>query len=113
MPVAAAPSPPRGLAALMRLLGPVGLKVQAVDAITVGLELPDLLAEEGRTVPVRELPGQAVETILRVAGETLCDLIVMPTTGKHGFLDGVQGSTTQRVVAAAPCPVLSLPLRGA
>lgn len=113
MPVASAPSPARALAALISLLGPVGLKLEDVDAITVGLELPDMLAGDGRTVPVRELPGQTVETILRVANEAFCDLIVMPTTGKHGFLDKALGSTTERVVAVAPCPVLSLPLRGA
>ena len=29
-----------------------------------------------------------------------------------GFLDALRGSTTSRVVAHAPCPVLTLPLVG-
>jgi nucleotide-binding universal stress UspA family protein len=110
LPLADHPSPNFALKALSRMLEPVGLKLAAIDAITVGLELPDLIAADGHAVPVRELSGGVVDTILGIATETPSDLIVMPTTGKHGFLDELRGSTTQRVVAAAPCPVLTLPL---
>jgi len=36
-------------------------------------------------------------------------LIAMPTAGRHGFLDAKCGSTMERVVRHAPCPVLSVP----
>ncbi|MDX2203922.1 MAG: universal stress protein [Hyphomicrobiaceae bacterium] len=111
MPVADHPA--RALEALAHLMGPAGLSLEAVDAIAVGLALPDLVAVEGRAVPVRALSGPVAETILEAAAETRCDLIVMPTAGRHGFLDGLRGSTTQQVLPAAPCPVLSLPLRHA
>jgi nucleotide-binding universal stress UspA family protein len=42
--------------------------------------------------------------------ETLAvDLIVMATAGRHGFLEALQGSTTERVVRQARCPVLAIP----
>jgi len=36
------------------------------------------------------------------------DLIVMSTTGHDGFLDALRGSTTERVVRGANCPVLAI-----
>jgi len=33
----------------------------------------------------------------------------MPTAGRYGFPDAVRGSTTERVLRHAPCPVLSVP----
>jgi nucleotide-binding universal stress UspA family protein len=39
------------------------------------------------------------------------NLIAMPTAGHHGFLDAVRGSTTERVLRHAPCPVLAVPAR--
>jgi nucleotide-binding universal stress UspA family protein len=50
---------------------------------------------------------------LKAAEHRGVHLVAMPTTGRHGFLDAVRGSTTSQVVARAPCPVLTLPLVGA
>ena len=36
------------------------------------------------------------------------DLIGMATAGHHGFLDALRGSTTERVIRQAPCPVLTI-----
>jgi hypothetical protein len=33
----------------------------------------------------------------------------MPTAGHQGFLDVLRGSTSERVLRHAPCPVLSIP----
>jgi nucleotide-binding universal stress UspA family protein len=35
----------------------------------------------------------------------------MPTAGHHGVLDALRGSTTERVIRHAPCPVLALSVR--
>ena len=48
--------------------------------------------------------------ILAVAGECAADLVVMATRGHDGFLDALRGSTTERVVRHARCPVLGLPV---
>ncbi|TMA83757.1 MAG: universal stress protein [Deltaproteobacteria bacterium] len=37
------------------------------------------------------------------------DLIVMATEGRHGVVDALRGSVTERVVRDAPCPVLAVP----
>ena len=36
----------------------------------------------------------------------------MPTRGRHGLLDALRGSTTERVLAGATVPVLALPVAG-
>jgi nucleotide-binding universal stress UspA family protein len=66
-------------------------------------------AEEG-IVPVALQTGDVVSTILKAAVERQASLIAMPTAGHHGFLDAVRGSTTERVLRHAPCPVLAVPV---
>jgi len=69
------------------------------------------LAEEARAkrVEVREMvvQGRPSAEVLRVAKEELVDMIVLGTHGK-GMLDhAIFGSTTERVIRRAPCPVLT------
>jgi hypothetical protein len=52
--------------------------------------------------------GNVEEEILRAAQEYHADLIVMATQGHHGFLDALRGSTTERIVRRAACPVLAV-----
>lgn len=53
--------------------------------------------------------GAIEEVILQTAHECKADLIVMATEGRHGFLDALRGSTTERIVRAAEVPVLAVP----
>lgn len=53
--------------------------------------------------------GDIEEQVLRAAEHGKADLIVMATEGHHGFLDALRGSTTERIVRAADCPVLAVP----
>jgi len=53
--------------------------------------------------------ADAVSAILEAAGEQQADLIAMPTAGHQGFLDVVRGSTSERLLRHAPCPVLAIP----
>jgi len=57
--------------------------------------------------------GDVPETILAMAGERRADLIVMTTKGRHGFLDALRGSTTERVLRHSPAPLLAVPTGGA
>ena len=101
VPVAPSPSPV-GLADLLgALLGGLGAEL---DYVTVGAEP---VPSPGPGVTVRHLAGDPVETILAEARSA--DLIAMPTEGRHGLRDFLRGSTTEQVVARAPCPVLALP----
>jgi nucleotide-binding universal stress UspA family protein len=110
VPVTPRPPPARAVDLLAALLSPVGVTRDGFELMHVGDAEPDALHEAGTGRTVERLAGPVVETILRVAAERRVDLIAMPTVGKHGFLDGFRGSTTSRVLAQSPCPVLTLPL---
>lgn len=73
-------------------------------------EMAALAAEvRSKGVEVREsvIQGKPPAEILRVAREEAADMIVLGTHGR-GVLDhALFGSTTDRVVRKAPCPVLT------
>ena len=46
--------------------------------------------------------------IVRYAQETNCDLIVIGTHGRSGLAHVLLGSTAEKVVRKAPCPVLTV-----
>lgn len=53
-------------------------------------------------------PGDPVETIVRVAAEDDCDLIIMGTHGRTGLSHFLHGSLAEKVVRHASCPVVTL-----
>lgn len=53
--------------------------------------------------------GDVVESLLRVAEKQSADLIAMTTAGSQGILDALRGTTTEKVVRGANCPVLAVP----
>jgi universal stress protein A len=61
---------------------------------------PDIETRVASGVPYRE--------ILRAAGETGAGLIVIGTHGRTGVEHVIFGSTAEKVVRMAPCPVLSV-----
>jgi nucleotide-binding universal stress UspA family protein len=63
--------------------------------------------------PGVRLEGRAVEepasfAIVREAGRLPADLIVMGTRGRSGLTHAVLGSVAERVMATAPCPVVTV-----
>jgi nucleotide-binding universal stress UspA family protein len=54
--------------------------------------------------------GDVVKSIIDAAVEYDVDFIGMPTAGHHGVLDALRGSTTERLIRHAPCPVLAIPV---
>ncbi len=65
--------------------------------------------EPHRPLPVSLRRGDPVDVIVEEASDWPADLIGMATAGHHGFLDALRGSTTERVIRQAPCPVLAVP----
>ena len=57
------------------------------------------------TLVVNGWPGEAV---LKAARDLDADLIVMGTHGRRGLAHLMIGSVAERVVRAAPCPVLTV-----
>lgn len=66
--------------------------------------------EPHHPIPVAIRHGDVVESIVAAATDWQADLIGMPTMGHHGFLDALRGSTTERVLRQAPCPLLAVPV---
>jgi nucleotide-binding universal stress UspA family protein len=70
-----------------------------------------LIVDEPRTwSAIQDLVvlGRASREILRIAAESAADLIVMGAQGRGGLGLTLFGSTTQQVVRATPCPVLTV-----
>jgi nucleotide-binding universal stress UspA family protein len=90
------------------------LSDEAVEMIILhvnGTALPPFDRPQTATCVWKEIrrEGDVVSAILDAAQEV--DLIVMATEGRHGFVDAMRGSVTERVVRGAPCPVLAVPAR--
>ena len=70
------------------------------------LRLPDGWSWQNQVVAESAI----VPAILNAADRDHVDLIVMASRGHDGLLDMLRGSTTERVLHAASCPVLMAPL---
>jgi nucleotide-binding universal stress UspA family protein len=104
-----------------------GPALEGARRLTWALQCPEVtftllhVGEPGEmpAVPIEEQPGwtwqkvtrqgEVVTTILDVARECTADLIVMTTAGRHGFLDALRGSTTERVLRSGTVPLLAIP----
>jgi nucleotide-binding universal stress UspA family protein len=53
--------------------------------------------------------GEVIRSIVNAANETDADLIVMTTDGRNGFLDGLRGSHSERVLRHSALPLLTVP----
>ena len=53
--------------------------------------------------------GEVVEQILDVGTACAADLIVLTTQGHQDWLDALHGSTSERILRGARCPVLAVP----
>ncbi len=111
MPVAPTPSPSRALDIATQLLSPLGVSETAYKLLHIGNNPPAVL-ETSRVkvqLPIETMKGPVVETIVKISNDRDADLIVMPTAGHNGFLDALRGSTTERVLREASCPLLAIP----
>ena len=62
--------------------------------------------ETSQAVETAAVTGPAADVILCQAEEPGCDLVVMTSHGRHGFVRFAIGSVTERVLGASPAPVL-------
>jgi nucleotide-binding universal stress UspA family protein len=111
LPVDHDPVPGSALPAILDFLKLFGkTELRLVHFGTKAPEIPS--TGEAEDLPAAELlPDPAVEGILGEAERWKADLIIMPTAGHDGFKDAISGSTSERVVRHAPCPVLTVPVR--
>lgn len=115
---------------LLHVIDPQGLEEMASVAGMAEAQLRERIEAERRRklgLMVESLAGQGLtphlivswghpfEQILRKAQELAVDLIVLGTAGRSADLEhALFGSTAERVLRAAPCPILCVPIpRGA
>ncbi len=85
--------------------------IEANQLERVNTRLTDLCAAEvrhGVNAVTQVEEGEAAATIIRVAAERECDMVVMGTHGHSGFRHLLLGSKAERVVRGAGCPVLTV-----
>ena len=86
-----------------------GLMLNCADAIALMQDrLSEALHKQGRFWPdnCHVVSGRPFEEICKLAREIEADLIVLPTRGLSRLKQVILGSTAERVVRYAPCPVL-------
>jgi nucleotide-binding universal stress UspA family protein len=113
IPLADARRHPPAVAAAVRIVRRLGIPAGAFTLLHVGDEEPmdDVFRPDvpGWTWDTVMREGDVTGAILKTAEETRAGLIVMSTEGRHGFLDGLRGSTSEQVLRRAPCPLLAVP----
>jgi nucleotide-binding universal stress UspA family protein len=112
VPVDHWPAPARAIDSVRQLCRAVTGRDVSVDLLHVGGQAPAIpdTMRAGHSLPVIIRYGNVVRSILDAAFEFDVDLIAMPTAGHHGVLDALRGSTTERVLRNAPCPVYAVPV---
>jgi nucleotide-binding universal stress UspA family protein len=111
IPVDHSPLASSALATVEDFVKLLGAEKAKIDLMHVGNNTPSITRPvTGDPVGIKTLTGDVVGTILQEASEQKADLIAMPTAGHNGLLDALRGSTTERVLRHAACPVLAVPV---
>jgi nucleotide-binding universal stress UspA family protein len=105
VPIGHSPQPDEALDTISAFLRTMNEPNAVIELMHVGEIAP--LTRRADAVGLRT--GDPVQAIMAAATENEVDLIAMPTAGHDGFLDALRGSTTERVLRHAPCPVLAVP----
>jgi nucleotide-binding universal stress UspA family protein len=112
VPVDHSSPPATGLRAVKQFCRILAGKEAIFHVVHVGARAPALKSEASSPVPVELRSGNVVDGIVQAAADVEADLIGMATAGHNGILDAFRGSTTERVLRKAPCPVLAVPIVG-
>jgi nucleotide-binding universal stress UspA family protein len=114
IPLARKPRAQPALDAAARLVHNLRLGAGTVTLLHVGSasEAPAVKVPSGTGWSWRRLAkqGEPAEVIPRTAEEVAADLIMMTSDGPDGFLDGLRGTTSERVLRGSRCPVANLPV---
>jgi nucleotide-binding universal stress UspA family protein len=114
IPVAGTPNPGPAIDAAARLIRNLGIPTGTVTLLHAGPE-----SEMPATRPPSDTgwrwnrearEGEPVEVILDAVRRLAIDLVVMTTDGPDGFLDALRGTTSERLLRQARCPVANLPV---
>ena len=114
VPIDRIPDPQSALDDAVALVSGLGCEQGTFVLVHVGAEaaMPavKLPQREGWTWQKIIREGGVVEEIHRLERDWSADLMVLVTQGHRGFMDALRGSTTERVLRGARCPVLAVPV---
>jgi nucleotide-binding universal stress UspA family protein len=111
IPVDHAPSPQPAIdaaAAMASLAGDERLTLRLLHIGDGPMPPMETRAHETWTWERRTEPGTPVEALVTAVQRWEPDLVVMSTEGRHGLMDALRGSTSERVLRSATCPVLAV-----
>jgi nucleotide-binding universal stress UspA family protein len=113
IPIAISPGPQPAIEAAARLV----LRLNCLQGVFTVLHVG-----QAHTMPAVRFPevpgwewkkelreGEVIQSIVDTANERGADLIVMATDGRNGFLDGLRGSHSERVLRLTSAPLLTVP----
>lgn len=113
IPIAHTPNPQPAIDLAANLASTLGNDKVLFELIHLGkdTDLPKFTTPErtGWSWETLEGKGNPVEWILAAGKDFDVDLIVMMTEGHNSLFDLLRGSTTERVVRGARCPLLAIP----
>ena len=113
IPMAATPRPQPAVAAAVRLVRRLQCEEGTFTLVHIGEEgsMPAVRRPDvpGWTWTAATGKGDVIDGIVEMASQSSADLIVMTTDGPDGFLDGLRGSHSERVLSRVSCPVLTIP----
>ncbi len=116
VPVDFSPPPGPAIEAIQRfgrLMAGADVTVHLVHVGSAAPPMEGALPRASVLPPVMLRTGDVVKSVIDAAVEYDVDFIGMPTAGHHGVLDALRGgSTTERLIRHAPCPVLAMPVGG-
>jgi nucleotide-binding universal stress UspA family protein len=113
IPVAESPSPQPGVDAAARLAQRLNLPKGIFTLLHIGntdtmpeVECPSVPGWEWMKMTRQ---GSVIQGIVDAARESEADVVVMSTDGRNGFLDGLRGSHSERVLRQVSTPLLTVP----
>ena len=116
IPVASVPPAQAAIQAAVRMAYRLNCSSGVFTLLHVGKEgdMPDVLCSDmpGWRWDKVTRQGDVIDVICETALEVEADLIAMTTDGRHGFLDALRGSHSERVLRRTPCPLLAIPAGG-
>lgn len=114
IPIASTPSPEPALKAAARFVRKLNCPEGTFTVLHVGdantmpaLRYPEV---EGWTWKKELRTGEVIEAIVNTAKSVNAGLIIMTTDGRNGFLDGLRGSHSERVLRYCAAPLLTVPI---
>ena len=114
IPIASTPRPEPALKAAARFVRKLNCSEGTFNVLHVGDSntMTALTYKEvaGWTWKKHQQTGEVIDGIVNTAKSVDADLIVMATDGRNGFLDGLRGSHSERVLRYCATPLLTVPV---